>query len=188
MVLTKMPVVRYLDQNLSEPAELVAAVRQRRGGRLMNLDRVLLHSPVFTEGWGAFMGRVRGQLDLDPFLLELAMVVPAILLKADYEVHHHGAGLKRVGASSAQIAALTDMAQSPIDDDLFTAGQVAVIRLATEMTLQGVATRETLAAAAKTVDGDKGLVELVGVISAYNMVSRIITTLDIRPESETGWD
>lgn len=32
------------------PAELVAAIRKRRGGQFINLDRMLLHSIPIAEG------------------------------------------------------------------------------------------------------------------------------------------
>jgi hypothetical protein len=50
------------------PPDLVAAIRQRRGGDLIDLDRLLLHSPAFAEGWNAFMGRVRTALTVPPLL------------------------------------------------------------------------------------------------------------------------
>ena len=42
------------------PPDVVAAIRARRGGALLDLDRLLLHSPPFAAGWGELMGRVRG--------------------------------------------------------------------------------------------------------------------------------
>ena len=47
-----MPRLPYKTDEEAGPADLVAAIRQRRGGRLANLDRVLLHSPAFARGWG----------------------------------------------------------------------------------------------------------------------------------------
>lgn len=35
--------------DLQEPKDIVDAVRKRRGGDLSELDRLLLHSPQFTE-------------------------------------------------------------------------------------------------------------------------------------------
>jgi len=36
--------IDYQPMDLAEPAELVAAIRKRRGGKFINLDRMLLHS------------------------------------------------------------------------------------------------------------------------------------------------
>jgi hypothetical protein len=40
-------------------SELVARIRARRGGKLLNLDRMLLNSPSFAQGWNAHLGAVR---------------------------------------------------------------------------------------------------------------------------------
>jgi hypothetical protein len=37
--------------DVAEPADLVAAIRARRGGSLLNLDRMILHSPPFARGF-----------------------------------------------------------------------------------------------------------------------------------------
>ena len=63
----------YVAADVAEPAELVAAIRKRRGGRLLNLDRMLLHSPALAAGWNAYLRAVRSELSLDPMLRELAM-------------------------------------------------------------------------------------------------------------------
>ena len=46
-----MPRIPYLPADIAEPAELVAAIRKRRGGELINLDRLLLYSPPVAAGW-----------------------------------------------------------------------------------------------------------------------------------------
>ena len=54
-----MPRLPYLDDDQVGPADLVAAVRKRRGGELLALDRMLLYSPPLAEGWNEMLGRVR---------------------------------------------------------------------------------------------------------------------------------
>ena len=41
--------IPYQPMDLAEPAALVAAIRERRGGQFMNLDRMLLHSVPIAE-------------------------------------------------------------------------------------------------------------------------------------------
>lgn len=43
--------------DVSEPAETIAAMRKRRGGSLLNVDRVLLHSPPMAKAWNDFMAQ-----------------------------------------------------------------------------------------------------------------------------------
>ncbi len=77
--------IPYQPMDLAEPAELVAAIRQRRGGQFINLDRMLLHSTPIAEGWNHFVGEIRNNLSLDPKLRELAMCGVAVLNGAEYE-------------------------------------------------------------------------------------------------------
>ena len=63
-----MPRIAYQPADLAVPADLVNAIRQRRGGELLNLDRMLLHSPAFARGWNGFLGEVRTGLALSPKL------------------------------------------------------------------------------------------------------------------------
>jgi len=47
------------------PPEVVEAIRARRpGGRLLRLDRMLLHSPALAQGWNDLLGAIRGKLSL----------------------------------------------------------------------------------------------------------------------------
>ena len=51
------------DDDQLGPKELVDAIRSRRpGGKLLNLDRILLHSPAFAKGWNGLFAAIRGQL------------------------------------------------------------------------------------------------------------------------------
>jgi alkylhydroperoxidase family enzyme len=50
---------------------------------------------------------------------------------------------------------------------------------------RGVAVADGTFDAVHAVLGDRRTVELVGVVAAYNMVSRFLVALDITPESES---
>ena len=55
-----MPRIPYVTDDEAGDGPLVTAIRKRRGGGLLNLDRQLLHSPPFAEGWndnGEYLGR-----------------------------------------------------------------------------------------------------------------------------------
>src|SRR5438874_2561998 len=44
--------ISYLSDDQVGPPDLVSAIKSRRaGGKLLNLDRILLHSPNFAKGW-----------------------------------------------------------------------------------------------------------------------------------------
>ena len=164
---------------------LVAAIRQRRGGGLLNLDRQLLHSPPFARGWNALLGAVRTELTVDPKLRELAMCVVAILNSAEYEYIHHAPEFVRAGGTQPQIAAVRRMESVPLDPSMFDDLENATIALAMQMTRLIEVEDTTFATLRRHLD-DAQVVELVGVVAAYNMVSRFLVALGIEPEHEAG--
>lgn len=115
-------------------------------------------------------------------LSELAICLVAILNEADYEYHHHAPVFLAAGGTEAQLQALQSPAQAAVDDALFSAVEVAVIRLTIEMTRTVEVTDATFSAVGDALGDDRQLVELVGVIAAYNMVSRFLVALGVEPE------
>ena len=164
------------------PLDVVAAIRHRRGGSLLNLDRMLLNSPAYAVGWNGFFGAVRNSLSLDARLRELAICAVAMLTRAEYEYCQHAPEFLMAGGSQAQLDALGDVKAAMEDCPLFSAVERATLSLAQEMTLQ-VQVSEACFAALKTVLPDpQQRVELVGVIAAYNMVARFLEALLVAPE------
>lgn len=165
------------------PPTLVAAIRQRRGGDLIDLDRLLLHSPAFAEGWNFFMGRVRTALTVSPLLKELAMCGVAALNGADFEMHHHAPLYLEAGATAAQLAALHTLASTPevAHDPVFDPVQQAVLALVVQMTRQVKVDDVVYASARAALGSDQVMFELIGVIAAYNMVSRILVAANLQP-------
>lgn len=177
-----MPRIAYQPSDLSDPAHIVTAIRERRGGQLLNLDRMLLHSPAFAQGWNAFLREVRTGLELSPKLRELAMCVVAVLNGAEYEFHHHAPEFLRAGGNQKQVDAMRNPEAAAEDAVLFDMTERAAILLTLEMT-RNVAVRDaTFSAVRSALGNDQLVVELVGVIATYNMVSRFLVALDVEPE------
>lgn len=168
-----MPHVPYVSASLVEPADLIAAIRKRRGGELLNLDRMLLHSPPLARGWNAFLGEIRTGLSLDPAVRELAISYVAVLNGAAYEYAHHAPVYLEAGGSSGTLGALQTGESAPVTGALSPA-EIAVLRLTLEMTRQIEVQPTTLAAARAELPDDRALVELIAVIASYNMVSRFL--------------
>lgn len=177
--LPRIPVVA--DAQLG-PVDVVAAIRQRRGGTLLNLDRMLLNSPAYAVGWNGFLGAVRNALSLDARLRELAICTVAVLTRADYEYSQHAPEFLAAGGSQAQLDALREVTTAIDNRVLFNATERAALALTQEMTLK-VQVSESCFSALKTALPDpQQQVELVGVIAAYNMVARFLEALHVAPE------
>ncbi|HEX9399414.1 MAG TPA: carboxymuconolactone decarboxylase family protein [Anaeromyxobacter sp.] len=176
-----MPRIPYLPSDVQEPADLVSAVRARRGGALLNLDRMLLHSPPLTRGWNGFLGAVRSELTVPAKLRELATCAVAVLNGADYELHHHEAPFLATGGTEAQLAVLRSGPGADGGADAFDAEERAVLQLALELTRE-VRVADGTFEAVRAFLGERGTVELVGVIAAYNMVCRFLVALGIESE------
>ena len=176
--------IPYRPSDLAEPADLVAAIRARRGGHLLNLDRMLLHSPPLAQGWNGYLRAVRKELDVAPRLRELAMCVVAALNGADYEFHHHAPEFIAAGGTPAQVEALRDPAHTAHTSALlalFDEAEQATLQLTIEMT-RTVAVSDPTFDRVRHLLGDRHTVELVAVIATYNMVSRFLVALGIEPE------
>ena len=159
---------------------LVAAIEHRRGGRLINLDRMLLWSEPLARSWNVFLGTLRQELSLSPRLRELAICVVARATGADYEFHHHAPEFERAGGSAVQVAALADpdaAAASGLFDEL----ENNVIRYALASTREVKVSESLFAALARRLSAVE-LVELAAVVAGYNMVARFLVALEVPPE------
>lgn len=181
-MLLRMARIPYQPPDLDEPHPVVEAIRQRRGGRLLNLDRMLLYSPPLAKGWNSFLGAVRSDLGLSSKLRELAMCGVAVLNGAEYEFRHHAPLFLQAGGTPAQLEALSNMEQATENDVLFDPQERATLRLTFEMTRNVRVDDKTFALVKATLPDPRQVVELVGVIAAYNMVSRFLVALQIEPE------
>jgi alkylhydroperoxidase family enzyme len=167
----------------NEP-ELVARIRARRGGTLLNLDRMLLNSPAFAQGWNAHLGAVRRELALDSRLRELAVCAVAVLNGADYEMAQHAPEFLRAGGTEAQVEALAQFAKVAEDSPVFDAVERAVLQLTLEMTRDVTVSDATFERIQWALNDTQQIVELVGVIATYNMVSRFLVALQVDMEKD----
>jgi alkylhydroperoxidase family enzyme len=160
-------------------SELVSRIRARRGGKLLNLDRMLLNSPSFAQGWNSHLGAVRRELLLDPKLRELAVCAIAVLNGADYEWGQHTPEFLRAGGTAAQVEALARFGGEAADTATFNATERAVLQLALEMTRNVQVSDSTFERVQSALSDTRQVVELVGVIATYNMVSRFLVALEV---------
>ena len=170
------------DRPGQDEPELVARIRARRGGKLLNLDRMLLNSLPFASGWNTHLGAVRGELAVSLRLRELAICAVAVLNGADYELAHHAPELLRSGGTARQVEALKALKFGSDSGDVFDPTELAVLRLTYEMTRHVKVSDATFSDVRSHLSDERQVVELVGVIATYNMVSRFLVALEVDPE------
>ena len=179
-----MPNIAYRDIEDPELADLVATIRARRStGKLLNLDRMLLHSPPFARGWNAMFAAIRNQMQVPRHINELAICAVARLNNADYEWIQHAPEFLAANGTQAQLDALDDVTAACYDTELFSETERAALRLTLDMTRQ-VQVRPEIIERARRIFGERQLVELIGTIAGYNMVSRFLVVLGIDDAGE----
>jgi len=175
--------IPYLSDDQVGPPDLVAAIKSRRsGGRLLNLDRMLLHSPNYAKGWNGMFAAIRNQLSLPGKLRELAIMQIGVLNKAEYEwIQHEGEFLK-AGGTRQQLDALRSGASTGGGDaKLFDEAERATMALTQEMT-QKIDVSPATMKRVRSLLPDAQVVELVGTIAGYNMVSRFVVATGVEVE------
>jgi alkylhydroperoxidase family enzyme len=174
-------------ERTADESELVAGIRARRGGTLLNLDRMLLRSPPFAQGWNAHLGAVRRELSLAPRLRELAICGVAVLNDAGYELQQHAPEFLRAGGTAEQLEGLGQLGRvTQVTEEFvaFDATERAVLQLTLQMTRHVRVDDSTFERVRGVLGDERQVVELVGVIATYNMVSRFLVALDV--DLETG--
>jgi len=169
----------------AQPAALVNAILERRGGALLNLDKALLWSEPLARGWNGYLKAVRTELSADRRLRELGICTVALLTGAHYEYHHHAPDFLAAGGTQPQLDALQAYTASysgaaPRDANL-NALDSLVVHYATQMTRQ-VRVDDTVFEALRQHFDSTEIVELTSAIATYNMVARFLVALQITPE------
>jgi len=156
---------------------LADRIRKERGGRLFNLYRVLLNNPRIAEGWLALFTAIRQQSELDGRYRELAIMLVAVVNRADYEYVQHVPFALKAGLTQAQLDGLRDRRNCTLFED----ADRAVLEYAEVMTRSVQVPDEVFAAVARHFDA-RQTVELTATIAGYNLVSRFLEALQVDHE------
>lgn len=120
-------IIDYLPKDIGGH-EIIEEFRKRRGGELLNLDRILLHSPTFASGWNHLFGTLRGSsIAIDSKLRELSICTIAVLNNADYEFYQHEEPWRLAGGTEEQIAAIRAVHTTNFDPKPFNETELRVI-------------------------------------------------------------
>ena len=167
---------------LNETADLPESHRwifermEQRDG-LLNIFRAMSHSPEAMRRFMKFGSYFLGEGKLDPKLRELAILRAGWLCRAPYEFSQHISFGRRTGLSDDQIRAIAEP-----NTRFFDATEMAVLTYAGEMTTEARVSDATFAAVREFLNEEE-IVELTMVTGFYNMVSRVLNTLEVDIDS-----
>jgi len=165
------------------PPDVVGPIRARRpGGKLLNLDRMLLNSPAFAQGWNTMFGVIRGKLAVPAKLRELTIMSIGVLNHAEYEWFQHEGEFLKAGGTKEQLASLRNPSAALTDSKHFDEAERATLALTWEMT-RDLDVKPATMSRIRAVLPDQQVVELIGTIAGYNMVSRFALATGLEPES-----
>jgi len=176
-----MPRLPLTPQDITAPAELVAGFRARNRGQLLDVQRMMLHSPSLATAWNGFFSGIKSGMLLSPMLREMIACTVGIANGARYQYQQHAAPFLAGGGSQTQLEALLNPDQAAADRALFDATARAVLTMALEMTRSVKVSDQTFVTARLAMGSDQAMVEMVGVIAGYNLVSRFLVALEIEP-------
>ncbi len=178
-----MRIPDWTPERKPQPAELVQAITERRGGRLLNLDKVLLWSEPLARSWNSHMPNVRNGLGASRKLRELGICTVALITGADYEYHHHAPDFLAAGGSQAELDALHVFVHAPagVEPAGLIGEEALIARYASQMT-RNVKVDDDLFDQMKASFDTTDLVEITMAIATYNMVARLLVAFEVTPE------
>lgn len=163
------------DPTAADVEPLVERIVSERGS-LLELYHVLLHAPPVAAGWLDYLTSIRSASSLPGRTRELVIMRIAHVNRAPYEAHQHAPIAQREGLSAQQIEAIADWH----DASVFDAPERAVLAYADAMT-SAIQVPDDIFSAVQAEFDTREMVELTATIAAYNMVSRFLEALEIRP-------
>ena len=101
-----------------ELADSIAKIKGARGGRLINVYRLMLHSPALANAWFEFNQAVRYGTEIDGQCREIAVIRVALLNNVEYVQRAHGpAYALKEGLTPEQVTAIADWQPSKLFND-----------------------------------------------------------------------
>ncbi|KAF1351050.1 AhpD-like protein [Delphinella strobiligena] len=170
------------DPKLLNPDDqaVVERVKERRGGKLIALDRALLHAPPVADGWNAFLKSIRNQTTLPDSVRELAICRVAALNQAWYEWDSHAPLLEATKVLSPEAVQYIreKPAKEGVKEGLLDNTHAAVLEYTDYMTI-GVVVPRMVFDRVENIFDEREVTEITATVAAYNCVSRFLVALDV---------
>ena len=158
-------------------ARLAEQIKTERGGKVLNLYKMLLHSPPVARGWLNLFTAIRQQTVLPGRFRELAILRVAVLNRADYEFTQHVPFALKEGCTAAEVEAVRAGSSAPG----FDARDRAVLAYAEAMT-RDIQVPDQVFEQVREHFPEREVVELTATIAGYNLVSRFLEAMAIDHE------
>ena len=170
------------EEDLPQLAPLIARIKGRRRGLLLNLYRMLLHSPTVAEKWFEQNNAIRWETQLDGKIREIAIIRVGALNRAQYVLKAHVPKMALdEGVTLAQCEALTGGGWQ--GSPLFDAREQAVLAY-TDAVTKDIRAPDAVFEPLRRHFNERQLVELTILIATYNMHSRVLEALQIERDEK----
>lgn len=161
--------------------EVAEAIISGPRGRLVGPLAVWLNNPDLAEGAQSLGRYLRYGTSLGPRLSELAIITTARLWSAEFEWYAHKPLALQAGVSEAVVEAIRTNTPPPFDDEEDFAVHEFSAQAAGQRQVSDALYAKTLA-----VLGQERLLDLVGLIGYYGLVSLTLNTFRILPPADAG--
>ena len=158
---------------------IIAKIRSGRRGTVINVYKLLLHTPAIAEIWLDLINAVRWKVDLDGRLREIVIIRIGYLNRCSYVVKQHVPQHSAPeGLSQEECDALADWRAS----SFFNARERAALAF-TDASTREVDVPDAAFEALRGHFGERQIVELTILIGTYNMHTRMCQALKIDPQT-----
>ncbi|HEV2924563.1 MAG TPA: carboxymuconolactone decarboxylase family protein [Solirubrobacteraceae bacterium] len=155
-----------------------SSIREVLDRHPVSVLRMLAHAQTAFGPWLDYTGALLGEIELDPVLREFAILKVARLRDSDYQWVQHVAIARALGATGGQIAAIKDGRE---DDASLSEAQREVLGFTREVTVEGAASEQAVAAVAGLF-GPRAVIELLLVIGQWIALCSFVNTLGLQPD------
>jgi AhpD family alkylhydroperoxidase len=175
------PIIPLNDQSDDPQIRDIFARFNATLGFVPNLVKLWSQAPHLVNALVTIETALGGEGKVPQAMKELAMMRTSELNGCPYCKSFHRARLRKLGVRES---ATTPLSLLELPADLYTEEELAVLRLADEMTIDIKAKPETLRAVAKLYGVD-GAIELMAAIALLNFDNRMAFTAELPPDAAT---
>ena len=150
-------------------------------GRVEGPLKIWLHSPALADTAQKLGHFVRFDSSLEPRLSELAIMVTGRFWGAQFEWSVHAPFALKAGIAPEVLDAIRDRRTPPFENK-----EERVVYDVSRSLHEAHKISDTLYAEAIEVLGQRRVIDLVGLLGYYTLISMTITAFEVPPESDAG--